>query len=156
MGCLAPQDGSRRLSVRKRVDPRRIKIHRSYTVEQLARLLGCHKNSVWLWLKQGLEPLDDGKRPLMIHGAVARRFLEGKKRAKKRRCRTDELYCLRCREPRVPASREAHCKVSPGQAGLLRAACSECGTAMFKRVAETTLPALRQSLYVQDRKSTRL
>lgn len=131
------------------MDPRRIKIHRSYTVDQLAQLLGCHKNSVWLWLKQGLEPLGDGKRPIMIHGAVARRFLEAKKRLNKRRCLIDELYCLRCREPRLPAAREALLEAFPGQAGLLRAACSECGTAMFKRIAEAALPSLCEALDVQ-------
>ena len=149
MGCFTSENGSRRLSGRRRVDPRRIKIHRSYTVEQLAQVLSCHKNSIWLWLKHGLEPLGDGKRPIMIQGAVARRFLEAKKRSKKRRCRADELYCLRCREPRVPAAREALYAPSPGRAGLLRAICSECGTVMFKRVAESDLSALRQNLNVK-------
>lgn len=130
----------------RRADPRRIKIHRSYTVEQLAQLLGCHKNSVRQWLKQGLEFLDDGKRPLLIQGSVARRFLEARRRSRKRRCQPHELYCLRCQEPRAPAALQAHYRAAPGQAGLLSAACSVCGTAMFKRVAESSLTVLEQSL----------
>lgn len=137
------------MSGRRRVDPRRIKIHRSYTVEQLATLLGCHKNSVRLWLKQGLETLNDGRRPLLIHGSVARRFLENRRRSRKRRCQAHELYCLRCQEPRIPAAYQAHYQASAGQPGLLIGSCSECGTKMFKRVSESSLLALQQALVLQ-------
>ena len=129
----------------RRVDPRRIKIHRSYTVEQLAQLLGRHKNSVRLWLKQGLEPLEDGKRPLLIQGAVARRFLEAKRQSRKRRCQTSELYCFRCQEPRTPTGLRAVCVTNAGQAPQLIATCSECGARMFKRISARILPSLEQS-----------
>lgn len=135
------------------MDPRRIKIHRSYTVEQLAHLLDCHKNSVRLWIKQGLEPLDDGKRPLMIQGSVARHFLEEKRRSKKRRCLPEELYCLSCHEPRLPAKRKAFFRPSPGRAGLLEASCNTCGTRMFKCVSATALGALQCSLNVEIRET---
>ena len=134
------------MSRRRRVDPRRIKIHRSYTVEQLAQLLGCHKNSVRLWLKQGLETLDDGKRPLLIQGSVARQFLETRRRSRKHRCQLHELYCLRCQEPRAPEALRAHYLVIPGQADLMSADCSVCAARMFKRVADNSLAALEQSL----------
>jgi hypothetical protein len=144
------------MSRRHRADPRRIKIHRSYTVEQLAQLLDCHKNSVRSWLKQGLEPLDDGKRPLLIQGREARRFLETKRQSKKRRCRPHELYCLHCRDARLPAARQAEYWRAPGQAGLLTAECAECGTQMFKRVSERSLPKLQEllDLKVQEAEET--
>ena len=131
------------------MDPRRIKIHRSYTVEQLAKVLDCHKNSVRLWLKQGLEILDDGKRPFLIQGGVAKRYLETKKRLRKRRCKSCELYCLRCQEPRVPTAYQVRCQVNPGQAALLLGACSECGAQMFKRVSESSLLTLQTTLALQ-------
>lgn len=134
---------------RRRVDPRRIKIHRSYTVEQLAQLLGCHKNSIRLWLKQGLEPLDDGKRPMLIQGCVARRFLETRKQSRKRPCLPHELYCLRCQAPREPTDRQATYTPNRGQSGLLSASCGECGTAMFKRVSELSFCAAQQTLDVK-------
>ena len=131
------------------MDPRRIKIHRSYTVEQLAQLLDCHRNSVRLWIKQGLEVLDDGRRPLMIQGSVARQFLEEKRRSKKRRCLPHELYCLSCREPRLPADGKAFFRPCPGRAGLLEASCSICGTRMFKCLSATSLATLQSSLDVK-------
>ena len=139
------------------MDPRRIKIHRSYTVEQLARLLGCHKNSIWLWLKHGLEPLEDGKRPIMIQGGVARRFLENRRRARKRRCSLRELYCLRCREARsVRGGRAVYFEAPAGGPGMLTAECSVCGTLMFKRVAPTSLPELQKAfdLEIQEAAET--
>jgi hypothetical protein len=38
-----------------RLNPRRAKLHRSYTVEETARLFGVHRNTVRAWLKQGLK-----------------------------------------------------------------------------------------------------
>jgi len=46
---------------------RRVKIHLSYTVEGVARLLEVHKNTVRAWLKSGLAKIDD-RRPTMILG----------------------------------------------------------------------------------------
>jgi Homeodomain-like domain len=37
-------------------NPRLVKIHRNYSVEDIARLFGIHKNTVRNWLKQGLRP----------------------------------------------------------------------------------------------------
>ena len=137
------------MSRRRPVDPRRIKNHRSYTVEQLAQLLDCHKNSVRLWIKQGLEVLDDGRRPLMIQGSVARQFLEEKRRSKKRQCLPHELYCLSCRKPRVPTDRKAFFRPSRARAGLLEATCSTCGTRLFKCMSATSLATLQGSLDVK-------
>ena len=133
---------------RRKVDHRLIKIRRSYTVEQLAHLLGCHKNTVRSWLRQGLETLD-AKRPLLIQGSTARGFLEAKRRSTKRRCKPDELYCLRCHAPRVPADRRAVYSAIPRQAPLLTGRCGECGTHMFKRVPARSLPSLQSTLDLQ-------
>ena len=44
---------------------RHVKIHRSYTVEEIAGLFGIHKNTVRRWVKAGL-PTSDDKRPMLI------------------------------------------------------------------------------------------
>ena len=130
---------------RRKVDHRLIKTRRSYTVEQLARLLGCHKNSVRVWLRQGLETLD-AKRPLLIHGSAARKFLEAKRQSNKHKCGPAELYCFGCRAPRMPADRRATYSTNPSQAALLVACCWQCGTHMFKRVSARSLPKLQELL----------
>ena len=137
------------MSRRSRVDPRRIKIHRSYTVEQLAEVLGCHKNTVRLWVKQGLPTLDDGRRPLLIHGRTAREFLEARKRRRKRPSKIDQLYCLRCREPRDAARNRAFCSIPLSGPGLLTAECAVCDTLMCKRVSTRSIPNLQQAFELQ-------
>lgn len=133
---------------RRNVDHRLIKTRRSYTVEKLAQLLGCHKNTVRSWLRQGLETLD-ATRPLLIHGSVARAFLEARKRSTKRRCRVDELYCLSCHAPRLPANRRANYSTRPHQAPLLSGQCGQCGTHMFKRVSAGSLSTIQTALDLQ-------
>jgi excisionase family DNA binding protein len=79
-----------------------VKIHRNYTVEEVARLFGCHKNSVRRWIKSGLPVLDD-RRPMLIHGSDLRAFLESQRKKSKQRCKPGQLYCVACREPKAPA-----------------------------------------------------
>ena len=59
----------------RRPDWRRIKSHRSYTVNECAEGLGVHKNTLRAWIKDGLPVLSAG-RPLLILGANLKAFLE--------------------------------------------------------------------------------
>jgi hypothetical protein len=51
---------------KRRPNYRLVKIHRCYTVEEAARLLGTHKNTVRAWVRAGL-PTCDSKRPTQAH-----------------------------------------------------------------------------------------
>ena len=59
---------------------RHVKIHRSYTVEEIAKMLGKHKNTVRIWVKDGLPTIDD-KRPMLILGHDLVEFIK-KRRTK--------------------------------------------------------------------------
>ncbi len=42
----------------KRVNPNRVRLHRSYSVAELADCCGVHRNTVRNWRDKGLEPID--------------------------------------------------------------------------------------------------
>ena len=70
---------------RKRRHPnyRLVKIHRNYTVEEIASLFGIHENTVRAWLKVGLAPIDKS-RPTLVHGQGLVDFLKARRSAGKR------------------------------------------------------------------------
>ena len=86
----------------RRVNPRAVKLHRSYSVPELAACCGVHKNTVRHWQRDGLKPLD-GVRPALFQGAIVRAFLSTRNASRNRPCPPGTLYCFRCREPRPPA-----------------------------------------------------
>ncbi len=83
-------------------NPRLAKIHRNYTVDEVAHLFGVHRNTVREWVKRGL-PTTDGKRPMLILGCDLVAFLGARRAKNKRTCQPGEIYCVRCRAPKAPA-----------------------------------------------------
>jgi hypothetical protein len=78
------------------------KIHRNYTVEEVANLFGVHRITVREWVKWGL-PTSDDRRPMLILGADLVVFLRARRVEDKRTCQSGKMYCVRCRAPRAPA-----------------------------------------------------
>ena len=115
-------------------NPRLVKIHRSYTVEEVARLLGKHKNTVRHWVKDGLATIDD-KRPMLIFGHDLVAFLQARRVKNKQTCKPGELYCVRCRVPRPPAGDMAEYSAVSEKIGNLIAICPACDAIMNRRVS---------------------
>jgi len=132
---------------KRKANPRLVKIHRSYTVDEAARKLDVHKNTVRHWLKGGLQPID-ARRPILIHGLTLKRFLEERRKRDKRRCGVGELYCMRCRAPRAPAGDTVELHDPKGRSLNLRGQCQQCGTVIHKRVSRSLLPRLKETLKV--------
>jgi hypothetical protein len=133
---------------RTRFNPQRVKIHFSYTVEDIARMLGVHKNTVRAWLKAGLEAIDD-RRPVMVQGRVLRAFLERKRTVNRSRCPPGTLYCVKCRAPRPPALGMVDFIPLRPSSGYLRALCETCATLMHLAANRARLGALMPNLEVR-------
>ena len=58
--------------------PHAVKQNYSYSVSELARCCGVHKNTVRNWRRDGLEPIDKA-RPVLFHGMTVRAFLRHRK-----------------------------------------------------------------------------
>ena len=119
-------------------NPRLAKIHRNYTVEEVASLFGIHRNTVREWVKRGL-PTSDGRRPMLILGRELVAFLSARRAKNKRTCKPGELYCVRCRAPRAPAGDMVDYVALTATLGNLAAICSVCETMIYRRVSLTKL-----------------
>jgi hypothetical protein len=115
----------------KRPNPNLAKIHRNYTVEEVANLFSVHKNTVRLWVKDGLATNDD-KRPMLILGSNLRDFLQAKRKSKKRKCLPFEIYCVRCRLPQLPAENMVDYESINYSMGRLIGLCPSCGGVINK------------------------
>jgi len=119
---------------RRHPNHRLVKGNRTYTVEEIATLFDNHKNTVRQWIKDGLTTTDD-KRPMLVHGQDLVDFLKARRLKNKRKCRPGELYCVRCRAPKLPAGGMAdYCPITE-KYGNLVAICPDCNSLMNRHVS---------------------
>lgn len=123
-------------------------MRRTYTIEEVARLFGIHRNTARAWLKSGL-PTIDKVRPVLIAGGDLVDFLVKRRQRNKRPCAAGELYCLRCRAPRRPAGNEVRYQPFTATTGNLVGICPECSLRMFRRVNRTRLDVARGDLAIR-------
>jgi excisionase family DNA binding protein len=130
-----------------RPNHRLVKIHRNYTVEEVARRLGIHRNTVRQWVKRGLPTCDD-RRPMLILGRDLVAFLKAQRLNNRRPCQPGEIYCVRCRAPRTPAGGMVDYQPMTTTLGNLIGICPCCETLIYRRVNLAKLGQIQGSLAV--------
>jgi hypothetical protein len=128
-------------------NPRLVKVHRNYSVEDIARLFGKHKNTVRNSLKQGLPTIDE-RRPTLILGGELARFLQERRQKAKQSCGPGRIYCIACRTPKVPAGKMAECTPTGPTAGSLCGICPDCNRLIYRRVNLAKIDAIRGELEI--------
>ncbi len=108
-------------------------------------LYAVHKNTVRLWIKDGL-PTIDQQRPMLIAGADLRRYWQSKRVSRKRKCQPFEMYCVRCRIPQRPAENMADYEPLNLDTGRLIGLCPDCGGIINKFVRLCRLDEIRHYL----------
>jgi hypothetical protein len=106
-----------------------------------------HKNTVRAWIKHGL-PTIDRKRPMIIHGRDAKRFLEDRRRRAKQPCPPGHFFCLRCRAPKIPAGAMVDYLPITPTSGNLRGICPDCHALIHRRVSFASIYAFHPTLEV--------
>lgn len=127
---------------------RLVKIHRSYTIEEIASLLGVHRNTVREWYKRGLPMIDD-RRPILVSGRDLVAFLQARRAKSKRTCLPGQIYCVRCRAPQAAAGDMADYQPLTATQGNLIAICVDCESIMNRRVSLAKLEQVRGKLDVR-------
>ena len=123
------------------------KIHRSYSVEEVANLFDLNKQSVRIWIKGGL-PTCDNQRPMLILGRDLRDFLKARRLKNKRPCPPGTIYCVRCREPKVPVDKNVIYKPITETKGSLIGICPDCDNRIYQITSLTKLEQFREKFNV--------
>ena len=132
----------------KRINPRLAKLHRSYSVNELAIVLGVHKQTVRGWIKAGL-PADDSKRPVLILGEELQEWFGKRRKAARHPLQPGQFYCFKCRQPKAPALEMVEYAATNASTGNLKAMCATCDTFMHRRVKLADLASKMPNLDVQ-------
>lgn len=117
--------------MKKRLNPNKPKIHRSYTVDEVTELYGVHKRTVRNWIKDGLPVIDD-IRPMLILGTDLRIYIQNKRKGSKSKCSPSEIYCFRCQMPRHAKLGTAKYRLEVSGIGRVFARCDSCGLKVNK------------------------
>jgi hypothetical protein len=132
----------------QRINPNTVKLHRAYSIGELAERLAVHKNTVRHWQHDGLQPIDNN-RPILFQGATIRAFLSKRNASRKRPCPPGTMYCFRCRTPRPPALGMVDYIPLNAVSGNLKAICAICDTIMHRRARHALLAAILPCCDVQ-------
>jgi excisionase family DNA binding protein len=133
---------------RRRPDDRRIKSLRTYTIHEAAEALGVHRNTVRNYLRQGLVSLRE-KRPTLIRGSDLKAFLASRRKARRQPCKLGQIFCIKCRSPKVPALGMVDYVPISQQLGSLTGFCPDCGTLINRWTSFKRLPEIQGQLEVQ-------
>jgi excisionase family DNA binding protein len=131
----------------KRYNLNRIKSLATYSTREIADLLGVHKRTVQQWYREGLPRIDDGK-PFLSFGDDLKIFLRKKEADRKRPCKPDEMYCVRCRAPRNPLDLKIKIEILNEKKVIVYGKCYRCGCRLNRIVSTIKLPEIAKILVI--------
>lgn len=137
----------------KKPSPHLIKTHMIYTPAEAAAALDLHRQSILRWIKHEGLPAVRGGRTYLIEGVELKAFLAARRAAGKCKTRPEQIYCLPCRGPKVPAARMAEFRLTAGGCGQLIGICPSCDRLMHKAVRRSELERIRSVLDVTIRQA---
>jgi hypothetical protein len=112
-------------------DLRKIRLSKCYSIQQCSIALGISLATVRAWLRQGLPTVPNGK-PILIPGDGLKTWLTQRRLSRKQSCKSDELYCCRCRVPRMAKVGSVVIAKRNSKTVAIRALCGTCNTRMNK------------------------
>ena len=110
----------------------RVRLHRSYTMRELAETLDVHVRTVQGWHKEGMSAIDEQTRPFLFLGKTIRSFLKNRRQKRRTTLGPNEIYCLRCAIGVIPLPERVSIDVTDRRLGhcsklvVVRAECPHC------------------------------
>jgi len=118
---------------------KKIKATRSYTIPEVAEVLGCTTRTVRNWAGMGLRVLTEN-RPYLIVGDDLKKFLADQSASKKVKLAPNELYCLSCKVPRKPLGMIADEIRQTGTISRIVGLCEVCGGTCNRMISARAMP----------------
>lgn len=122
----------------KRPRYRILRSARSYTIMEVADVLGITTGTVRGWVRSGL-PAMIARRPYLILGSELRDFLDSRRRKSKVALQDDELYCLRCKTARKPLGLMVDVHDQSVNMLRLKGLCEVCGGVCNRMISRTQI-----------------
>jgi hypothetical protein len=129
-------------------DHRLVKIHRTYTIQEAANVLGVHQHTVRAWIRNDL-PLVDDKRPCLVRGLDLISYLKRRRARNKRPCGPGQIYCVKCRIPQTPASDMVDYIPRTDRTGDLIGFCPRCEKLIYRRISWVRFDEVCETLEVR-------
>jgi len=137
---------------RTRFDRRGVKIHRTYTYEEAARLIGASRATVRRWVSSRQLPAICDQKPHLILGSDLRAFLD-ERATTKTPCPPGQCYCVKCRASVVPDGGMADFIQDRPKTGMLRGLCPHCGGLSHRRTSVAQMRAIQSDLDIRTTKT---
>lgn len=138
----------------KRVNGRKIKAVRTYTIEEAADALGVSVVTVRSWQTRGLQVIKD-QRPYLIVGSVLKAFLQKQADARKMPLAIDQFYCAPCKRRDRPMGGMADYVAITPTKGCLVGLCPRCERQIQRFANVSNLHEFEAVLDIVSRDGTR-
>ena len=121
-----------------------------YSVHEVALLVGRSEHTVHKFIKNGLKTIDN-KQPFLIRGLDLKEFLKAHNDKNRRPTDFAEMYCLKCRECRVPLHKEIWFLKSSNSIPHAASKCPVCRSTMCKPYKIDDYPRLKQTFHFVEK-----
>lgn len=138
----------------KRPDHRAVRSARSYTIHEVANLLGVSVGTVRSWVRSGL-PAMISQRPFLILGCELREFLDARRSKSKAPLQINELYCFTCKAARKPLGLMVDVHDQSVKTARLEGLCEVCGGTCNRMISRAQFGQIRSIFDVASRDGSR-
>jgi hypothetical protein len=118
----------------------KIKIKRSYSINEMASLLDIGRKTCGRWIRcEGLKVIEENTNPLLVMGLDLKEFIKEKQAKRKVPLKENEFFCFKCHKAVIPKigsekTIKTGKRIGIGNQKQLKkiGACELCGTEINK------------------------